>query len=211
MRSSIQRLIAAAVLIAFGVVGRICLRVCLPPGNDLIMFDMFAVVVVSTLLAGCLLGGVLSFIVPICIMLISDLYYGNTYIFLFTWSGFAFVGLLGYALKNKVNYTSKFILNLTGIGILGVLIYDIWTAFGCWLGWYPHTIGGLALCYTLQIPFTIGHLISTAVVVPLVAIPATYIYKQGIPTIKISISKLEHYATLTSIALLTILSVVQAF
>lgn len=211
MKINLQRVIGALVLIAFGVVSRIYLRVCLPPGNNLVMFDMFAAVAVFTLLAGCLLGGIYLFIVPIGIMLISDLYYGNNFIFLFTWSGFAFVGLLGYKLKHKVNYTPKFFLSLTGVGILGVLIYDLWTNFGCWLGWYPHTIAGLALCYTMAIPFTLGHLISTSVIVPLVSIPAVYTYKYGLPTVKISISKLEHYATFSTIIALSIVSVLQIF
>lgn len=206
-RTNAQRLILALILIGVGIIGRICLKELLPPGSSWCMFDMFAAVAVFALLAGCLLGGVFTFIVPISIMLISDIYLGNTYIFLFTWSGFTFVGLLGYALRNKVSYTPKFILSLTGTGILGVLVYDLWTNFGWWLGpFYPHTVEGLALCYLMALPFTLGHLISTLVVVPLVSIPAVYIYKYGLPKVDISISRVEKYVTMCTVIGLSISS-----
>ncbi|MBU4190246.1 MAG: hypothetical protein KJ886_04530 [Candidatus Thermoplasmatota archaeon] len=202
-----QRLAWAIVLIALGVISRIYLRICLPPGNNFVMFDMFAVVAVFALLAGCLVKGVYSLIVPICIMCISDLYLGNNSILLFTWSGFAFVGLMGYTLKNRVNYSAKFIGTLTGMGISSVLVYDFWTNLGWWYLFYPRTLDGLALCYTMALPFTVGHLISTSVVVPLVSIPALYIHKYGVPKINIAIKPLEHYTTICLTIVLAGLSV----
>ncbi|MBU4190551.1 MAG: hypothetical protein KJ886_06160, partial [Candidatus Thermoplasmatota archaeon] len=98
----LQRTVLALILICIGVIGRIGLKEILPSGSSLCMFDMFAVVAVMALLAGCLIGGVYSLIVPACIMFLSDLYFGNNSILLFTWSGFAFVGLMGYTLKNRV-------------------------------------------------------------------------------------------------------------
>lgn len=203
----LQRTVLALILICIGVIGRIGLRKILPPGNSFCMFDMFAVVAVTALLAGCLIGGVYSLAVPFFIMLFSDIYLGNNSILLFTWSGFAFVGLMGYTLKNRVNYSARFIGALTGMGIGSVLVYDFWTNLGWWYLFYPHTLNGLALCYTMALPFTVGHLISTSVIVPLVSIPAVYIHKYGVPKIDITIKPLEHYATICLTVVLAGLSV----
>jgi len=207
MKISAQKLVWAIILIVLGVVARVYLRVCLPPGNSFCMFDMFAVVAVMALLAGCLIGGIYSLVVPFFIMFFSDIYLGNNSILLFTWSGFAFVGLMGYALKNRVNYSARFIGTLTGMGIGSVLVYDFWTNLGWWYLFYPRTFDGLALCYTMAVPFTAGHLISTSIIVPLVSIPAVYIHKYGVPKIDQVIKPLEHYATICMTILLAGLSV----
>lgn len=196
MKINVQRFVWAIVLVVLGVISRIYLRICLPPGNDFVVFDMFAVVAVFALLAGCLIGGVYSLIVPLCIMFFSDIYLGNNSIILFTWSGFAFVGLMGYTLKNRVNYSAKFIGTLTGMGIGSVLVYDFWTNSGWWYLFYPHAFDGLVLCYTMALPFTVGHLISTSIIVPLVSIPAVYIHKYGLPKIDTVIKPVEHYVTI---------------
>ena len=195
-RTNTQRLMLALILIGVGIIGRICLKDLIPSGSSFCMFDMFAVVAVMALLAGCLIGGVYSLIVPACIMFLSDLYLGNNSILLFTWSGFAFVGLMGYALKNRVNYSAKFIGALTGMGIGSVLVYDFWTNSGWWYLFYPHTVNGLMLCYIMALPFTVGHLISTSIIVPLVSIPAVYIHKYGLPKIDTVIKPVEHYVTI---------------
>ncbi|MDI6917235.1 MAG: hypothetical protein QMC80_05505 [Thermoplasmatales archaeon] len=196
MKINAQKLAWAIVLVILGVVARVYLRVCLPPGTSFCMFDMFAVVAVMALLAGCLIGGIYSLIVPFFIMLFSDIYFGNNSILLFTWSGFAFVGLMGYALKNRVNYSAKFIGTLTGMGIGSVLVYDFWTNLGWWYLFYPHTVNGLMLCYTMALPFTVGHLISASIIVPLVSIPAVYIHKYGLPKTDTLIKPVEHYVTI---------------
>ncbi len=203
----LQRTVLALILICVGVFGRIGLKEILPPGNSFCMFDMFAVVAVMALLAGCLIGGVYSLIVPFFIMLFSDIYLGNNSILLFTWSGFAFIGLMGYALKKRRDYSAKFIGTLTGIGVGSVLVYDFWTNLGWWYLFYPHTLNGLALCYTMALPFTMGHLISTSIIVPLVSIPAVYIHKYGLPKIDTAIKPLEHYATICLTIVLAGLSV----
>lgn len=167
-----KKILIATTLILIGVFGRIFFRNLLPATphiyidingltQPLLMMDMFFIVAIVSILSGMLLGKRYSLLVPFTIMLITDIYYGNSFILLFTWSGFMMLGLIGHLLKEKVgiNRISILVTPLAGAG--GVILYDIWTNFGCWLGWYPHSLEGLMLCYTLAIPFTLWHLLST--------------------------------------------------
>jgi len=159
-------------LISIGIIGRLFLRKYIPE-VDFCMFDMFALVAAPCLLSG-ILGGIYRFATPLTIMFITDAYfYGLNFSYslkfiammcFFTWSGFIFISMLGKFAKNS----NHRVLKLTGLGIIGVLIYDLWTNFGFWLGpFYKHNLDGLILCYINAIPFTIGHLISTVIVVPI--------------------------------------------
>jgi len=166
-----SRIIAALTFIIFGVICRIILQG--------IMMDLFFVIAVVSLLTGLLLGGYYTFIVPISIMIITDLIIGNNIIFLFTWSGFVILAIIGYLLKSKQYLTIKKAPIIIGSGIAGIIIYDIWTNFGCWLGWYPQTFEGLITCYTMAIPFTLWHLITTTIALTAVIIPLTLLNKDN--------------------------------
>lgn len=161
-------------LIGIGIIGRLFLRKYLPQ-VDFCVFDMFALVAAPCLLSG-ILGGIYRLATPLTIMFITDAYfYGLNFSYslkfiamlcFFTWSGFIFISMLGELARNS----NHRVLKLTGLGIVSVLIYDLWTNFGFWLGpFYQHNLEGLILCYINAIPFTIGHLISTIIVVPLIS------------------------------------------
>jgi len=168
------KLIGALALIALGILARVALRPFVPPGNALIMFDLFATVGILSVLAGLLLGGVFGIVVPLGAMAGSDLVLGNGMIFVFTWSGFAMMGLLGnYARKGRAP-TAAFGLRLTGIGLAGILAFDLWTNLGWWALFYPHTGAGLAACFAMALPFMVGHLLTTAVMLPTVGLGALY-------------------------------------
>ncbi|RLF27845.1 MAG: hypothetical protein DRN01_01410 [Thermoplasmata archaeon] len=203
-----ERLFGAVILITAGVLGRIYLRGFLPntPSwyitlngvtQPVFMMDLFFVVAAISLLSGLLLGGYYTFIVPLSTMIITDLYYGNTYIFLFTWSGFVMLGLLGFILQSKTKLSLKKTPLILGVGVGGVLLYDLWTNFGCWLGWYPHNLSGLALCYTVAIPFTLWHILSTTMILSATIIPILYLKEHGILKIEHTIKPLEK--TLTAV------------
>ena len=173
-------------LIVAGIVGRLTLSKLLPPSPDiyinvngiiqpLFMMDLFFVIATVSMLSGFLLDKRFSMVVPVSVMLLTDLIIGNNLIFIFTWSGFAMIALLSYILKSRkgFNLQSKYL--LLGTGIAGVLLYDLWTNFGCWLLWYPHTVEGLILCYTLAIPFTLWHLLSTTLSVTFIILPIAYL------------------------------------
>ncbi|MEA2054849.1 MAG: DUF6580 family putative transport protein [Candidatus Thermoplasmatota archaeon] len=204
-----KRWLTALSLIFFGVAGRIFLRNLLPNTphiymtingitQPVFMMDMFFIVAAVSLFSGLLLGGYYSFIVPLSVMLITDFYYGNDYIFLFTWSGFAFIGLLGYLTNKGVPSVAK----IAGIGLGSVLAYDLWTNFGCWLGWYPHTLNGMVTCFILALPFTLWHLLSTVLFVTVLSIPLIYVKNAMKNTV---IKPIEKYSTVTVSAFLAFL------
>jgi len=89
----------------------------------------------------------------------------------FVWSGFIFAWLL--AMRNKLSMFDKFkklLWRTTLTAAIAILIFDIWTCFGSWLGWYPKTLAGLSTAYLAQIPFTLYHLASLIFVPPLVGL-----------------------------------------
>ena len=128
-------------------------------------------------------------------MIITDLYYGNNYIFLFTWSGFIMLGLLGFILHSKTKLSLRKTPLILGTSIGGVLLYDLWTNLGCWIGWYPHTLNGLTLCYTVALPFTLWHLISTTVTLTAIILPVLYLKEQKLLKIEYNIKPVEKLAT----------------
>jgi len=186
-----SKIIIASLLITLGVVGRLTFLELLPNSPSLyitiggitqpmFMMDLFFLVAVLALLSGLLLGSYYAFIVPLSVMIITDLIIGNSYIFLFTWSGFAMIGLIGYILKAKNKFTIKKAPTIFGAGIGSVLLYDLWTNFGCWLGWYPHTVAGLSTCYTLALPFTLWHILSTTVAIAIIVLPIAYLKEHNL-------------------------------
>jgi len=191
-----QRLMLAALLIMIGAVGRILL---LPyPNTETVM--------AVTLLAGCLLGGIFAIIVPCAVLLITDIYIGNNYIFLFTWSGFAMVGLIGHFLRGKTEASAKFVSMLTGVGIGATLLYGLWTNLGWWYLFYAHTVENLVLVYVLGIPFMLKHLLSSAIFVPLISAPVLYLWgRRSVDTVK-TIKPTEKYVTAVAVLVLLILS-----
>ncbi len=208
------RLILALLLIIVGIVGRILL----------IPYPNIETVMAVTLLAGCLLGGLYLLIVPLSVMIITDmyLYYFHHHIFsgftwamiggisLFTWSGFVIAGLVGYGLKNKVKYSVKFVGMLTGIGIGATIIYQLWVNFGWWYVLYPHTMSNLVLVYTLAIPWALRQILSTLIFVPLLSVPILYIWEHSLPDIARTIKPLEKYVTVSMASLLLAFSIILA-
>ena len=167
-----RKVALAITLVTVGAIGRIIFRSLLPATphiymningiiQPIFMMDMFFLVAIVSMLSGMLLGKRYAVAIPFTIMFLTDLYYGSNFILLFTWSGFIILGLLGYLSREKFGINRKSIFLTPLMGAISVIIYDIWTNFGCWLGWYPHNLEGFVLCYTLALPFTIWHLIST--------------------------------------------------
>ena len=197
-----SKIIIASLLIILGIVGRLTISELLPNTPSLylniggitqpmFMMDLFFIVAIIALLSGLLLGSYYAFIVPISVILITDIILGNDYIFLFTWSGFAMIGLVGYILKAKNKFTVKKAPTIFGAGIGSVLIYDLWTNFGCWLGWYPHNIAGLSTCYTVALPFMLWHILSTTIAIAVIVLPIAYLRENKILELDYTIKPIE--------------------
>jgi len=214
-----NRILVAISLIFIGAVGRISFYQILPntPSiyitingitQPMFMMDLFFLVAVVALVSGLFLGGYYTFIVPISVMIITDLILGNTWILLFVWSGFAVIGLIGYLLKKKHSLSLKRVPTIIGAGIGGVLVYDLWTNFGCWLGWYPHTFNGLSTCYTVGVPFMLWHLLSTTIALTVVILPIAYLKEHKIIKTDFVIRPFEKRIALIAPALLMILALI---
>ena len=198
-----NRLMLAVLLITFGSIIRILLHNNLPGSpsiyitingitQPMFMLDLFFVVAIISILSGLLLGGYFTFIVPISTMIITDVIIGNNWILLFTWSGFAILGLIGYILKPKNSLKIRHVPRILGAGIGGILLYDIWTNFGTWLGgWYNHTWAGLALCYNNALPFMFWHLLSTTIALTLVIVPIIYLKEHNVTIPEFPVKPLE--------------------
>lgn len=219
-----NRILIAILLIFIGVITRIILHNNLPSPpsiyitingltQPMFMFDLFFVIAIISLLSGLILGGYYSFIVPISTMIISDILIGNNWIILFTWSGFAIIGLIGYILKTKNKTNIKHIPGFLGVGICGILLYDIWTNFGTWLGgWgYSYTWEGLALCYTKALPFMLWHLLSTTIAMVIVIVPIIYLKEHKITIPEFKTTQIENKITIAVPAFLIILSIISIF
>jgi hypothetical protein len=155
------KLITAAALIIFGAMSRYLLK-------DAPNIETITVV---SLLAGSLLGGIWTFVVGLAVVGITDMFIGNTIIFAYTWSAWAVMGLFGFVIHKRAKKPVRHALELTGMGLLGVLFFYAWTNFGVWhVGrMYPHTIDGLIASYIAGIPFLKNQLMSTLMFVPSVS------------------------------------------
>jgi len=122
----------------------------------------------SPLVAVALFSGVYwnrkyGFLLPLGILVISDLLIGIHGTVLFTWSSILLIYFLGTSLKKRKSMVSTFTYTLAS----SVLFFII-TNLGVWLlGWYPQNLAGLASCYIRAIPFfrtsLIGDFIHVAV------------------------------------------------
>ena len=109
--------------------------------------------------ATCLPNKRLAVIVPLALMVISDLFLGLHDIVVFTWGSVVLISLLGLALRSS----RKLTIILAG-SLVSSLVFFIITNFGVWAnGWYPRTMAGLSQCYIAGIPFFRNFLASTLV------------------------------------------------
>ena len=222
VKNNISKIVTASVLIVLGVVGRLTLSELLPSSpsfyitlngitQPMFMMDLFFLIAIISILSGLLLKSYYVFIVPLSIMLITDIIIGNNYIFLFTWSGFAMIGLIGYILKIKNKFTMQKTPLIFGAGIGSVLLYDLWTNFGCWIGWYPHNLQGLSLCYTLAIPFTLWHLLSTTIAITVIVLPILYLKEHKFIKLDYSTKPIEKQISISLLAIIMFISIALFF
>lgn len=171
----------AVILIALCTVGRFFLI-------SYVKIPNFEIITATSLISGLYMGGLFAIIVPIATVFLSDLVIGNSRVFLFTWSAFAFIGLFGY-LYGKSRFTvydsqftkdnqAKLIFDSIILGIGSSIFFYLYTNFGWWLvsGMYPHTLNGLIQSYIMGLPFFRNNLIGNLIFVPTAVFIANYIF-----------------------------------
>jgi len=157
-----RKIIFAIFIVALGVGLRIFI-------NEKINIPNFEAVTALSLLAGSFLGGIFGAIIPLLIVFFSDLYFGNASVYIFTWVAYALIGIFGALLKRSSKY---YFLKITGMGILSVVFFYLFTNFGWWLTFemYPLTLQGLIECYIAGLPFLKNQLFSSLIFVPAFAL-----------------------------------------
>lgn len=91
----------------------------------------------------------LSVIIPLTLMVTSDLFLGFHDAVVFTWGSVVLISLIGVALRKSSGMTKI----LAG-SLLSSLVFFVVTNFGVWLvGWYPQNMQGLSSCFIAAIPF----------------------------------------------------------
>ena len=85
----------------------------------------------------------MAYLVPLFIMVMSDLFLGFHTISIFVYAAFILVSFIGTRTKKPSVFTI----------LLSSISFFIITNFGVWLIGYPKTWAGLVECYTLAIPF----------------------------------------------------------
>ncbi|NOQ67933.1 hypothetical protein GQ568_00655 [Patescibacteria group bacterium] len=174
-----SKILIALVLIIIGVVGRFVLV-------SYIGIPNLEIITVLALVAGIYLGGVYAVAIPLSIIFLSDLVIGNNYIFIFTWTAFAMIGLFGVLYNKKACHSRedgspvnagnrklgkkyKFgIKNSVILALLSSVFFYLYTNFGWWLmsGMYEYSLSGLIRCYWMAIPFFRNNLVGNLIFVP---------------------------------------------
>jgi len=165
-----KKYILALLVIVFGVFLRIFL-------NEKIGAPNLEPVTALSLMSGLFFGGIFSFFIPLSIIYLSDLYFGNNFIFIFTWSAFALIGIFGWLIKRKRNF-SYHLFKILGAGILSAIFFYLWTNFGWWLTFkmYPMNFKGLIECYIAALPFFKNQLISIVIFVPIFSFSLSFLF-----------------------------------
>lgn len=126
-----------------------------------------------------------SISVPFVIMFLSDFIIGNSSIFLFTWSAFAFAWIGGKFLRSKLieKISSKtqliniFVLSELG-GLAFTIFFFLWTNFGVVVvsNMYPKNFQGLLLSYKMGLPFLAPQLLGNLIIVPSIFLISHILY-----------------------------------
>lgn len=160
MNKTIKNILIVTILIAIAVAWRIV-------NHNYSFAPNLELVTAVSVLAALIIGWRGSIIVPLGAMIISDLFIGNSLIFIFTWSSFVVIGILALILRKLKDKPKTQILGSFGFAIFSSFLFFAVTNFGVWLqGWYPTTFAGLAKCFTMAIPFYRTMLVGNMIIVP---------------------------------------------
>ncbi len=133
------------------------LLIVLGIGSRLVVHTpQFTAILAVAFFAGLYLKGYQAVIVPLLLMVISDLIIGFHDTMFFTWGSMALISALGLWLKPRKSF-----LTVLGGSIASALIFFVVTNLGAWPTLYPHTWAGLRECFIMAIPFFRSTLVST--------------------------------------------------
>ena len=169
-------------LILVAVIGTLLLR----------SYANIETVFAASLLAGSLLGRWWTTLVPLtALAVLQPLEWSTTYtgyglnaitgITFFVISGYVFVGFLGHRIRPRVLFRVKSVALLTTISVPVTIAYDLWTALGEWY-FITRPFGvGIVTVLEAQVPFTLYHLLSSLIFVPLFGSIFLFLHAYGWP------------------------------
>jgi hypothetical protein len=119
----------------------------------------FNPVIAIALFGGYYLNKKYAVLVPLLLMVLSDIFLGMHNTVFFTWGSVVLISVLGISQKKN-----KSVLNITGASLISAVLFFLITNFGVWLaGWYSYSLKGLIDCFVMAIPFFRATLLSTLV------------------------------------------------
>lgn len=110
--------------------------------------------------------------IPMAVMVISDLFIGNTSILIFTWSAYLLSSLFGMGYKKleerKLGILGFFV-NPQAVAFLFTMFFFLWTNFGVVVlgDMYTHDLNGLMRSYYNALPFLRNQLIGNLIIAPI--------------------------------------------
>jgi hypothetical protein len=115
----------------------------------------------TPVLALALFGGIYlkrsqALLLPLALMMVSDLFIGLHPVIGFTWGSIFLISCIGLWIRQSQSITRM----VTG-SLVSAMLFFVVTNFGCWIAYYPHTWEGFSSCYALAVPFFRGTLLST--------------------------------------------------
>jgi len=143
-RIKVMNYVLCALLVLLGVVSRIIAHI-----------PNFTPILSIALMSSLYIKNRLIILIPISIMLISDLFIGSHITAPWIYFSILVICLIGYFVKNNIH-------NIFLYSIVSSILFFIISNFGVWFsGGYTYSLEGLILCYTMAIPFFKNTLIST--------------------------------------------------
>lgn len=132
--------LVALAIVAFGVFSRF-----VPHAYN------FVPITALSLLAAAYLPRRFALLVPLVIMAVTDIFIGLHNTVPFTWGSYVLIALIGSVIYAKTR--KRYAVAL--FAPIAALLFFVVTNFGVWSvsNMYPHSLAGLATCYTLALPF----------------------------------------------------------
>lgn len=137
-------------------------------------------VMALTIIASMVMPLALAVMVPLGIMAATDVLiyafqlrgqYGFAMVVgitFFVWTGFLMATLLGWRLRRRFALRIGNLGVVTGAGVLATLVFDLWTDVGVWwFAYADHTLANALRVLQLQVVFTLIHIASTLIFLPL--------------------------------------------
>ncbi len=172
-----KKILFTLYIILFGVILRLFL-------NKEVGIPNFEAVTALSLVSGSFFGGFLAVMIPLFVIFLSDIFFGNTSVYIFTWSAFVAIGFLGSLLKRG---SKRYTLKITSLGLFSVLLFYLWTNLGWWLtsNMYQMTLGGLIECYIAALPFLKNQLYSVLIFTPCFSYLFSFVFDNFLTSKKI--------------------------